>query len=241
MKRKLRPGEAIILAGGQGTRLRSISGDLPKPMVPVCSRPFLEYLLRMLLAAGIRRTILAVGYRHDVISTHFGPEYHGMSLIYCVEEAPLGTGGAVADAFKFTRDEDVVLMNGDSYFMVDIGRLFAYHVEMRGDITMALKRLEDCARYGTVTMDGSRIHAFREKGTTGAGHINGGVYVVNRRIVEKLPMERPCSLETDFLAMHSGDLMFVPFICEGYFMDIGTPEDYRKAQTEFPAVTGAAG
>ena len=118
--------EAIILAGGRGTRLRSISGDLPKPMMPVGEKPFLEYLLHRLNNAGIKRVILSVGYKHEIISAYFGCEFRGMHLTYSIEECPLGTGGAVAKAFHYTDDDTVAVFNGDSYFDVDLAGIFSY-------------------------------------------------------------------------------------------------------------------
>ena len=236
-----RPEEAIILAGGLGTRLRSISGDLlPKPMMPVAGRPFLAYLLDQLQTAGVRRTVLAVGHRHEAVITHFGAVYGEMSLEYSREDAPLGTGGALAKALAATSAENLILLNGDSYYDIDISHVFAYHLAVQADITIALKQLDDCSRYGSIAIQDDRITAFHEKGRTGSGLINCGIYAVNRRILGHLAQHPPFSFESDVLSHTVSQLVIRPYVGEGYFIDIGIPEDYQRAQHEFAGRTGAA-
>lgn len=234
-----KPREAVILAGGLGTRLRSLKSDLPKPMMPVCGRPFIGYLLQILAAAGIERTVLALGYRAEAFRSHFGPEFSGMALIYSVEETPLGTGGGLARAVSATAEENLVVLNGDSYFHVDIANIFAYHVKSYSDITIALKQLDDCSRFGTVSVSDGRIERFREKGFTGSGRINGGVYVVNRRIFARIGAGEAFSFERDVLEKRVGELVMLPYACDGFFIDIGTPDDFRRAQREFCRLMGA--
>jgi D-glycero-alpha-D-manno-heptose 1-phosphate guanylyltransferase len=228
-----RPKEAIILAGGMGTRLQSVSGGLPKPMMPVCGKPFIEYLFRMMHDAGIKRTILSLGYKPEIFQEYLGTCFNGMSLTYCIEETPLGTGGALGRAIAYTEENNLVVLNGDSYINVDIADIFSYHVTEHGDITIALKYLDDCSRYGSVSTAGSRIIEFREKGFSGSGYINSGVYIVNRRIAEDIPIDSASSLETDFLAKRVGDYKMLSVISNRFFIDIGTPDDYLRAQREF--------
>lgn len=231
-----RTGEAIILAGGIGSRLKSVSGDIPKPMMPVGGRPFLEYLLAMLDAAGIARVTLSVGYRHEVIRSHFGTKFNKTALSYSIEDHPLGTGGALAQAIRSTKSEYLAILNGDSYFNVDIKGFFKYHIANGADISIAVKHLPDCGRFGAVTMRDGRITAFNEKSVSGSGYINGGMYIVNRRVFDaELPAD-PFSFEADFLSKMTGSLSILPFISEGYFIDIGTPEDYRRGEIELPAL-----
>lgn len=225
--------EAIILAGGMGTRLREVSGDIPKPMMPVCGIPFLAHLLQQLLDAGVRRVVLSLGYRHGLITTFFGNSYKGLQLIYCIEYSPLGTGGALKHALASTKSENLLVLNGDSYFHVDIASFFAYHNKFAGHITIALKHLSDCLRYGKVSFENNRISSFKEKGSSGEGHINGGLYIINRHLLDEFPRKRAFSFEKDLLEQNLTDLVIVPYISDGYFIDIGTPDDYRKAQTDF--------
>jgi D-glycero-alpha-D-manno-heptose 1-phosphate guanylyltransferase len=236
-----RPAEAIILAGGKGTRLKGICEDLPKPMMPVCGKPFIEYLLNMLINAGIKHTILAVGYKHDIIESYFGRAFKSMQLTYAVEESPLGTGGAVAGAMLRAESDDILVLNGDSYINVDIIDMFAYHVSKRGDITIALKYLHDCSRFGSVSVSDGQIVSFREKCEGNAGYINGGAYIVNQRISADVPFGRPSSFETDLLEKKISCRLLLPFISNGYFIDIGTPDDYRRAQQEFSDMIGVMG
>ncbi len=239
METNLRLNEAIILAGGRGTRLRGISGDLPKPMMPVCGKPFLAYLLNFLKNAGTKRVILSVGYKHEIISTYFGAEFRGIPITYSIEDSPLGTGGALAKAFDCTEDNDVAVLNGDSFFEVDIAGLFSYHAKNQADITLAVKYLNDCGRFGSVSIADGKIRAFREKGVADGGYINGGMYIVNRRISAFMPSEQAFSLESDLIEKAVASLEILPFISDGYFVDIGIPDDYRKAQQELSGVTGA--
>ena len=140
--------EAIILAGGLGTRLRSIVRDRPKPMAEINGRPFLDYLLEYWLLQGIKKAVLAVGYRQEMIRSHFGNEWHGVSLRYAVEETPRGTGGAIFKALLLTSGKEVVVLNGDTLFQPELQTLVAAHRAGGGILTLALKRMQDCSRYG---------------------------------------------------------------------------------------------
>lgn len=234
------PVEAIILAGGSGSRLRSVSGDLPKPMMPLCGRPFLSYLLQNLLNAGIQRIVLSVGHRHEVISSYFGNDYKGISIAYCVDEIPLGTGGALTKALRLTSEQNLLVLNGDSYYGIDMAAVFRYHTELHGDVTIALKQLDECSRFGTVSVQDDRIVSFREKGVSGSGYINSGIYVVNRRIVKAMPVGETFSFETDVLEKIVTTKLVLPYFSNAYFIDIGTPDDYRRAELDFKGMFGAS-
>lgn len=239
MEKITSPTEAIILSGGKGTRLKSVSGNIPKPMMPLCGKPFVEYLLAMLLEAGISRTIFALGYMPEVFREYFGSAFKGMSLDYSIEETPLDTGGALKQALECATSNNLLALNGDSYINVDITSIFSYHIRSASDITIALKHLPDCSRYGKVTFSNGRIDSFREKGIAGNGYINAGLYIVNRRITAVMPSEQAFSFETDILEKSITDLVIAPYISDGFFIDIGTPEDYRRAKSELPGLTGA--
>lgn len=226
--------EAILLAGGLGTRLRSVVSDTPKPMALIGDKPFLWYMLNHLSAQGITRVILSVGYLHEQITAYFGTAFAGMELAYAVEDEPLGTGGAILQALKMARQADVFLFNGDTFFQVELSELLAKHHEQNADLTMALKRMVDFDRYGTVVTEGERVVKFEEKKRQDVGLINGGVYVMKRDIFAGHEMPERFSFEGEFLEPSCLQLQLVAFLFDGYFIDIGIPEDYARAQKELP-------
>ena len=223
--------EAIILAGGLGTRLRSAVPDLPKVMATVGSRPFLEIVLERLAAGGVTKVILAVGYLRDMIKTHFGGKFESVDLLYSEEAEPLGTGGAIMKAFAMIQGENCLVLNGDTYFELDYHQMWQLHVEQHATITIALRHVENAGRYGLVEVKNGKVQSFREKGTSGAGYINAGVYVVSRHIFDYVKLPKRFSFETDYLARYVSSV--VPLACpaQGNFIDIGVPESYAQAQT----------
>lgn len=223
--------EAIVLAGGLGTRLRSTVPDLPKPMAPVAGRPFLERLLERWIGQGIGRFVLSVGYRHELIRAHFGVRFLGAEIDYAVEETPLGTGGALLLAARRLRDgKDFLAMNGDTWLEVECRSLEAFHREKRSDVSIAVLRNTDTQRYAGVGVDAARrVTGF---GVRGAAEINGGVYLMAAGVIERAGFEAGarCSLEADLLPrLVAGGAGVHAFPCEGRFIDIGVPEDYRRA------------
>ncbi|MBW2661158.1 MAG: nucleotidyltransferase family protein [Deltaproteobacteria bacterium] len=225
--------EAIILAGGFGTRLQPAVSDLPKPMAPVAGRPFLEYLLDHLIRQKITNVVLSVGYKAKIIIEHFRDSYNGLSIKYCVEEAPLGTGGAIRQSLKMVSQKDVIVLNGDSFFDIDYDQLLSAHREKKADITIAFKPMKNFDRYGSVTLEKSRIVTFEEKKARSSGFINGGVYVIRRDLFNGvLSLPRKFSFEQDFLMRFVHDYMIAGHLCDGYFVDVGTPNDYNSAQNE---------
>jgi NDP-sugar pyrophosphorylase family protein len=233
--------QAVILAGGLGTRLRPLVNDRPKPMAEVCGRPFLEYLLEWVHQAGCGEVILSVGYRHEQIAAHFGDgASFGVSVRYAVEETPLGTGGALKNAEPWIRGRFFCL-NGDTFCDFDPSSLLdahrAYREKMRTGSgpsaclgTLALLKAEDASACGQVTLDErGRITAFREK--TGAGEpvplVSAGVYVLEPEILERIPKGKAVSLERETFPGVAGHALF-GFAAEGSFIDIGTPEGYRR-------------
>lgn len=232
--------EAVILAGGFGTRLRDVIADVPKPMAPVCGQPFLEYLFRYLKQQGIRHVVLSVGYLHEKIENHFGDRFDGIRIDYFVEKEPLGTGGGIRAALTRCSSAQVLVLNGDTFFDIPADALLAVHEKEKTVASIALHRVPDASRYGTVEVEQDRPHisAFREKDPSvhGAALINAGVYVFDRvRFLEMTAEGKPFSLETDFFkpVLEKEPVAFATFAPETYFIDIGIPSDYQKANDDF--------
>ncbi len=226
--------EAVILAGGFGTRLSHVVSDVPKPMAPVYGRPFLCYLLDRLADAGIQRVVLATGYMHEVIETYFGTGYQGLEIIYSNEDQPLFTGGAIRQAAEKIQSEDFVVLNGDTLFDIDFQQLYDFHTSHDAHLSIALRRVEDTGRYGAVTCENDRIVAFHEKTESqGAGDINGGIYAINRAWLLNQDLPTKFSFEKELMQPLAGDPHFYGLSFNNYFIDIGVPDDYFRAQQEF--------
>lgn len=224
--------EAIVLAGGLGTRLQSVVKDIPKPMADINGEPFLKHLLDYLINNGIERAVLSVGFRYEAIKEYFGNNYKNLELHYAVEEEPLGTGGGIINALNYTRENLVYLINGDTFFNVNLQELFHFHNQSKADFTLALKPMINFDRYGTVEMDNDRIIKFNEKQYKDKGLINGGIYILNKYLLETLPFAQKFSFEKDFLENYLNQFFINGCIVDNYFIDIGIPEDYQRAQKE---------
>lgn len=229
--------EAIILAGGLGTRLRSVVNDVPKCMAPVAGRPFLWYLLKHLTKYDVTTVILSVGYLREIIYKWIDEVKNEFpfSFDYAIEKEPLGTGGGIRLALNKAVTDNVLVLNGDTFFNVDIDELMKRHITSRKAVTLALKPMKQFERYGTVDLvnaDGMII-AFNEKRYCEEGLINGGVYIINRQtpIFDNIPHK--CSFETTVLEPQCKKGALLGVVQNGYFIDIGIPEDYRKANIEF--------
>ncbi|MGD0341630.1 MAG: nucleotidyltransferase family protein [Bacteroidales bacterium] len=221
--------EAVILAGGMGTRLRKAVPDLPKPMAVVDGKPFLWYLLSWLAEYPVSKIILSTGYRHESIMKYFGDTFLGIPVKYVIEEEPLGTGGGIMLAASEVNGSDFIVVNGDTYFPADIIKLFSYHKQQGGFITVALKRMKDFSRYGAVECRDGKILHFHEKKLCHDGFINGGIYAINRKLLMLQHLPEIFSLEKEILekSAGTGDLRCMVF--NEPFLDIGIPEDYNKA------------
>ena len=224
--------EAIILAGGFGTRLKHIVADVPKPMAPVNDRPFLEYVMEYLLRENVTKVIMATGYKEEVIRSYFGDLFHGMQLIYSNEETPLGTGGAIKKAMELCSEDNVFVINGDTFFDVHLSEMMNFHLKKKSDATVAAKKMYHYSRYGTLICKDEIICEFMEKSPTDEGLINGGIYIVNKSVFKGIK-EECFSIEADIFESKHNDIRISAFMCEGYFIDIGVPEDYYKAQEVF--------
>lgn len=229
--------EAIILAGGLGTRLRSSIPDLPKPMAPIGGKPFLEFLLTYLGKYNIERVILSVGYKYEIIQENFGNRFADMMIDYAVEDEPLGTGGGIRRALNLVNGDTVLILNGDTFFAGDYAKLADIHYLSCADLTMALKPMNDCTwssgRYGRVLTDGTRVIGFAEKKQGISGNINSGVYIMDTQLLTRFNLTDKFSFEHDFLEKYTDRLNFHAWTMNAYFIDIGVPEDYHRAQREF--------
>lgn len=229
--------KAIILAGGLGTRLSGVTGDIPKPMARIGARPFLEYLLDYLVEQGAEQAVLAVSHKWEIIREHFDDSYRGISLKYSVEEEPLGTGGAIRQALETIPDDEIIVLNGDTLFHVDLKAMAAIHRRGNVYLTIALKQVANCGRFGRVNIsDNGVITEFLEKSTQGPGWINGGIYMLSRRLLDNFPMPEKFSFEKDLLEPNIGRIGPVAFQSNSYFIDMGVPEDYERAQSEIGGV-----
>jgi len=228
-------GEAIILAGGYGSRLQEVIDDIPKPMAPVNGRPFLEYQLDFLDKWALRKVILSVGYKKEMIKQHFGNQYKSLQLEYSEEEEPLGTGGAILKALQHGTGYAIFIFNGDTYFDVNLQRLDDFRKIKETDLCLSLRYEIEPARFGLVEFDNNnRITRFYEKSDgPDEGYINGGVYMVKRDYLLRFGLPEKFSFETDFLQKYYQTEEFYGLRCFSYFRDIGIPEDYQKAQDEF--------
>lgn len=226
--------EAIVLAGGFGTRLRSVVSDVPKPMAPVAGRPFLAYVLDRLKEQGYIHVVLATGYLHEKVEEYFGNEYCGLAIDYARELTPLGTGGAIVNALQYCTEDCVTVLNGDTLFDIDHNKLCHRTDEWQTPLTAVLRWVPDAGRYGSVEVDGDGfITAFREKDpATGNGLINGGIYRLQRALFNGYSVGTQFSFEKEVLQALGKP--FRAYADDGYFIDIGIPEDYQRAQTELP-------
>lgn len=223
--------EAVILVGGQGTRLKSVVNDRPKSMAEVCGRPFVEWLVLALRQQGVTRLIFCAGHLGQVIEAHFGDgKRFGTEIICARELMPLGTAGALRYALDLIRSDRLVVLNGDSYCRVDLRQLLQIHQDRGALATLWLVPAEDSGRYGSVDIDSQgRVCGFREKTAAARpGLINAGVYLLERSVVGKIPRGRAVSLETEVFPGLVGSGLYA-VVGKGPFVDIGTPQSYETA------------
>lgn len=228
--------EAIILAGGFGTRLQTVVSEVPKPMADMDGRPFLHYLLVYLKKNRFDKIIFSVGYKADSISAYFGESYLGMEICYAREEVPLGTGGALKFALTFAQNQDVLVMNGDSFYNIDLQKLCRVHAIKEPSVTFSLKKLFNENRYGGLKIDDDlKITNFLEKDYKGEVYVNSGIYAINKVLFNRSTenLGNVFSLEVDYFSEKFEEELFVgvPYHNK-YFLDIGIPEDYARAKKE---------
>lgn len=225
--------EAIILAGGLGTRLREVVSDLPKCMAPVAGRPFLSYVIDHLRMQGVERFVFSLGYKWGVIEEYLQKEHTTLDYTSVIEQEPLGTGGAIHLAIQKASSNNVVIANGDTLFKINLGEIEALHNSRNAECTLALKPMQNFDRYGVVETDNDeKIVSFREKQFYEKGFINGGVYLLNKEKFLNRSFPEKFSFEKDYLEKFFEEGNFFGSVQEGYFIDIGIPEDYQKAQSD---------
>ena len=218
--------EAIILAGGKGTRLKDVVRDIPKPMAPIHGKPFLEYLVIQLARWNIRDIVLSVGYKYEIIQDYFkdGKRWNA-TIRYSVEDSPLGTGGAIRESARLIDDDNFLVMNGDSYFDLDFDIFRTFHLSKKSSLSLALAARDDTDRYGRVTVDNSgKVIGFQEKSSDNPGLINSGIYFFSRNMLSIFPPGN-VSLEQNTLPQLIGKGLYAMAI-NAFFIDIGIPNDY---------------
>ena len=226
------PTQAIILAGGKGTRLQSIVNDLPKPMAAVNGIPFLSYVMDNLIEQGIKHIILSVGYKHEKITNYYSNSYKDTKISYAIEHEALGTGGAIKLASENINDNLFWVINGDTYVDIDLQNF--YNINKNNNISIGLVKMQNFERYGRVFTDFSRITGFKEKEYCESGLINSGVYLINKKYLKRsFPESQVFSFEKDVLELVYNNIDIGFFESNGLFIDIGVPEDYFRAQKIF--------
>ena len=224
--------EASVLAGGFGTRLAQVVKDVPKPMAPVAGKPFLQYVVDDLIDQGVDRIVFAVCYMKEVIIDFFHNSYRGAEVSYSIETEPLQTGGAIRQALELCMEKQVLVINGDTFFSVDLSAMRRAAMRSGKEITIAVKEMYDFSRYGKVSVnDDMEVTAFHEKQYCERGYINGGVYDINRTVLKTYPVK--FSMEELCFPKLLQDRQIGAFISNGLFIDIGIPEDYARSQTLF--------
>ena len=223
--------EAIILAGGFGTRLKQVVKDVPKPMAPINDTPFLEYILDWLNSHKINHVIIAVGYKKEIIIDYFKDSYKNIQIQYSIEDTPLFTGGAIKKALTKCNDKNIFIINGDTYFNVDLEKMYKFHLEKNSDFTIAVKQMQKFDRYGTVNTKEDKVIGFSEKKYHEEGYINGGIYIFKKNLLNEVE-KKAFSLEQEYMEKYYNKINMNAFKSQAYFIDIGIPEDYYRAQSE---------
>ncbi|HMG82438.1 MAG TPA: nucleotidyltransferase family protein [Ferruginibacter sp.] len=226
--------EAIILAGGLGTRLRSVVAELPKCMANVAGKPFLYYVIKQLQKQGIEKFIFSLGYKHEVIEAYIAAEFATLNATFVIEQEPLGTGGAIKLACTKATEKNVLVLNGDTMFSIDIQKLAAAHISFGADCTLSLKPMQHFDRYGVVELNADdTIASFKEKQFYEKGLINGGIYALQTQQFLQEAFPEKFSFEKDYLEKYLRQRKMYGNVQDAYFIDIGIPEDYQRAQIEF--------
>ena len=226
--------EVIILAGGFGTRLKSVVNDKPKCLAEVNDKPFISYLIDSLLTFNYSKFIFSLGYLKEHIIEYININYPNLNVIYSVENQPLLTGGAIRLALEHVESESVLILNADTYLGVDLNCLNQYHKKENSDITITLKPMHNFDRYGSVKFNNqNKIYSFEEKKYINFGYINCGYIYLKKEILLKHQINTPFSFENDFIKDKINQIKINAFIDDTYFIDIGIPEDYLKANIDF--------
>jgi len=226
--------QAVVLAGGLGTRLRAAVADRPKVLAPIHGRPWVTFLLNQLADAGVRHVVMLTGFKADQVQNALGDDYRGMRLVYAQESTPLGTAGAVRAALPLLTSPAILLLNGDSYCAADLADLREFHGRREADLTIVVARSPDASRFGTVrAQEDGRVVGFEEKTQSAGGWINAGIYLLATTLIAEIAPHRHVSLEKEMFPAWIARKAFYAFHTDGRFLDIGTPESYAQATAFF--------
>lgn len=226
---------AVVLAGGLGTRLKAVIDNKQKVIAEVSNKPFLEYILKQLVAYNIKDIVICTGYKADAVKEYFGEKYENANITYSKEKEPLGTGGAIKNAIPHIKSEIFIAMNGDSFCEANLSKFYEFYSKKNAKIGMLLTEVDDCKRYGSVTLDENHlIKNFREKDeTSGSGWINAGIYILNKGMFSNLNSNKKISIEKEIFPEFVMKSFFGFKNPKGVFIDIGTPESYKLAEKIF--------
>lgn len=224
--------DAVILAGGLGTRLKSVSNDTPKPLMPIEDKVFLDYPIKQVKKSNVENIYLAISFNSQFIINHYKNENYK----YLIEDTPLGTGGAIKKALNEIQSQNILFLNGDTIFNINVLEMYQKHILNDADITIASKVLDFPYRYGTMDISNNKIINFNEKKEIDSGLINCGIYIINKRILKHFPTQEKFSFEKEILEKKTIDIKIIPYISDAYFIDIGIPEDYYRAIKELPNI-----
>ena len=221
--------ETIILAGGFGTRLKSLMPNIPKTLALINNRPFLDYLFNYLIQQNIKKVILSVFYQYELIKKQYNFKYKNLDILYSIDSTALGTGGAIQKALEISKSDDIFVINGDTFFNIDLDQLLNEHKNKKNDITIALKPMNNFDRYGIVETDSNgQVLTLKEKQYCNYGKIDGGIYLINRSIFNLFESRKKFSFN-DFIMNNLKNLKVGSLLFDELFIDIGTPEDYDRA------------
>jgi D-glycero-alpha-D-manno-heptose 1-phosphate guanylyltransferase len=228
--------KAVVLCGGLGTRLGNLTKDTPKPLLQVAGKPFIAHVLNRLKSWGIDGFVLAAGFQWAKLKYYIGDNWEGVPVHYSVESHPLGTGGAIKAAMASATLSEALVFNGDTLFDIDIASFLDFAIKSDAQVCISLRNLEDCSRYGRVTVDSNgRMLTFGEKGYSGPGLINGGIYYLRSQCLDEITSES-FSFESDFLSLPQPGLSIFGIPFDDYFIDIGIPSDLLRAEAELRAM-----
>tara|TARA_Y100000589_G_C27038231_1_gene581993 strand:- start:235 stop:921 length:687 start_codon:yes stop_codon:yes gene_type:complete len=224
--------EYILLAGGRGTRLSNVVNDRPKPLALINGKPFITIILDKIINYSCEKIFITVSFKGDMFEKCLGNNYKGIPLIYIHEKTPLGTGGAVLNAFRFLSNEKAIIINADTFLDLNYSKFIQYAIDK--DFSLCATKVENSERYGLLNISNdSKVLEFLEKQKICTGYINSGVYMFSKSIIDLFKEIKYCSLETKILKDLSDQKKLFAFTCDSFFIDIGVPKDYFYAQTYF--------
>jgi D-glycero-alpha-D-manno-heptose 1-phosphate guanylyltransferase len=225
--------ECIILAGGLGTRLRETVPELPKCLAPVAGKPFLFHIIKQLQKQGITHFVFSLGYKHEYIEAFLDTHFPDINRSLSIEDEPLGTGGAIKKALSYCHNKHVAVINGDTFFNVSFHSAIEFHLKQNAECTLILKPMLRFDRYGVVSIDESNtVIEFKEKKYYESGFINGGIYIINKDQFKNNELPEKFSFEKEYLEKAVNTSKLAGFLQDEYFIDIGIPEDFNKANLE---------